>query len=135
MTFVWKDEYNTGEPEVDKQHKILFQYLEDLENHMKAGDVNERYIGLLLDNLGIFTRSHFCYEEICMRRVKCPVAEKNKEFHGKLLDAYGRYRQRFETEGISDDLVTNLHDFLESWLVNHILKIDTHLRSCILKNN
>ncbi|PCI45428.1 MAG: hemerythrin [Proteobacteria bacterium] len=131
MPIVWKEEYNTGEPEVDKQHKVIFKYLEDLESHMQAGDINDRYIKMLLDNLGIFTRSHFCYEEICMRRVKCPVASENKEFHAKLLAAYTRYCERFEVEGASDDLIQKLHDFLESWLVNHILKIDTQLRSCV----
>jgi len=130
MPIVWKEEYNTGEPEVDKQHKVIFKYLEDLESHMQAGDINDRYIKMLLDNLGIFTRSHFCYEEICMRRLKCPVAAENKEFHAKLLAAYGRYCERFEVEGASDDLIQKLHDFLESWLVNHILKIDTQMRAC-----
>jgi len=131
MPIVWKDEYNTGEPEVDKQHKILFKYLEDLEAHMKAGDINDHYVKMLLDNLGIFTRSHFCYEEICMRRLKCPVAAENKMIHAKLLAAYTSFRERFDLEGISDDLIQKLHDFLESWLINHILKIDTQLRDCV----
>jgi hemerythrin-like metal-binding protein len=130
MPIVWKEEYNTGEPEVDKQHKVIFKYLEDLESHMQAGDINDRYIKMLLNNLGIFTRSHFCYEEICMRRLKCPVAAENKDIHAKLLAAYGQYCERFEVEGASDDLIQKLHDFLESWLVNHILKIDTQMRAC-----
>lgn len=132
MALEWKEEYNTGEPEVDKQHQILFKYLADLELHMEEG-IDAHYIRILLDNLGLFTRSHFCYEEICMRRMKCPVAAKNKEQHGKLLEAYTHYVQRFELEGISDDLVQKLHDFLQSWLVNHILKIDTHMKACINK--
>lgn len=130
MAIAWKEEYNTGEAEVDKQHQILFKYLADLEVHMQQG-IDERYVGNLLDNLGLFTRSHFCYEEICMRRAKCPIAAKNKEQHGKLLETYVHYRERFEREGLSDDLVQKLHDFLESWLVNHILKIDTHLKACL----
>jgi len=130
MALVWKDEYNTGEPEVDKQHQILFQYLADLETHMKEG-IDAQYIGLLLNNLGIFTRSHFCYEEICMRRFKCPVAAKNKEQHEKLLDAFTQHVRRFEIEGISDDLVQKLHDFLKNWLINHILKVDVHMKACV----
>lgn len=130
MALAWKEEYNTGEAEVDKQHQILFNYLADLEVQMQKG-IDERYVGNLLDNLGLFTRSHFCYEEICMRRAKCPVAAKNKEQHSKLLETYVRYRERFEREGMSDDLVQKLHDLLESWLINHILKIDTHLKACL----
>jgi len=131
MTIEWKEEWRTGDDDVDKQHKILFQYLADLEAHMSAGDVNERYVKNLLVNLGIFTRSHFCYEEICMRTNRCSVAAKNKEQHGKLLSAYKQYVHRFEVEGLSEDLVQKLHDFLYSWLVNHILKIDTKLRECL----
>lgn len=130
MALVWKDEYSTGEPEVDKQHQILFKYLADLEAHMEQG-IDARFVGNLFDNLGLYTRSHFCYEEICMRRFKCPAAPKNKEQHAKLLEAFTHYRERFEVEGVSDDLVQKVHDFLESWLVNHIMKIDTQLRSCV----
>ncbi|MDQ6979006.1 MAG: bacteriohemerythrin [Mariprofundaceae bacterium] len=131
MTIVWKDEWCTGEDDVDKQHRVLFQYLADLEAHMSAGDVNERYVKNLLTNLGIFTRSHFCYEEICMRTHRCSVASQNKEQHIKLLAAYTQYVKRFEAEGLSEDLIQKLHDFLYSWLVNHILKIDTKLRECM----
>ncbi len=131
MTIDWKDEYCTGDPDIDQQHRVLFQYLADLEAHMQAGDINERYVKNLLANLGIFTRSHFCYEEICMRTHKCAAASINKEQHTKLLKAYTTYVQRFETEGMSEDLIQKLHDFLHSWLVNHIIKIDTKLRDCM----
>lgn len=130
MALVWSDEYSTGEPEVDKQHQILFKYLADLEAHMESG-IDARFVGNLFDNLGLYTRSHFCYEEICMRRFKCPLAAKNKEQHAKLLEAFTFYKEKFEREGISDELVQKVHDFLESWLVNHIMKIDTGLKSCI----
>lgn len=130
MALVWSDEYSTGEPEVDKQHQILFKYLADLEAHMATG-IDARFVGNLFDNLGLYTRSHFCYEEICMRRFKCPAASKNKEQHAKLLEAFTFYKEKFEREGVSDELVQKVHDFLESWLVNHIMKIDTSLKSCV----
>ena len=131
MAVVWSDAYSTGEPEIDKQHKIIFQYLDDLEVHMNAGDISDKYVKDLLDKLGIFTRSHFCYEEICMRRYKCPIGAKNKDIHTKLLKTYTEYRHQFDVQGVSDDLIQKVHDFLESWLLNHIIKIDTQLRPCI----
>jgi len=130
MSLTWSDEYSTGDNEIDKQHKQLFQYLGDLEEHIKTG-ASDAYMKRFLDNLGLYTRSHFCYEEICMRQNKCPIADKNKEQHAKLLDAYTHYRERFEIEGVSEDLLQKLHGFLLSWLTNHILKIDTNLKACI----
>ncbi|MBL1352660.1 MAG: hemerythrin family protein [Zetaproteobacteria bacterium] len=131
MTVIWKDEYNTGEPEIDKQHKVIFKYLDDLEAHMQAGDIDDNYVKCLMDNLGIFTRSHFCYEEICMRRYKCPIGAKNKDIHTKLLKTYTAYRHQLDDEGVTEDLIQKIHDFIESWLLNHIIKIDTQLRDCI----
>lgn len=57
--------------------------------------------------------------------------KKQKKQHEKLPEAYIRQRQHFEIEGLSDDLVKGLHDFLENRLVNHILKTDMHMRACI----
>ena len=130
MSVVWSEEYSTGEPEIDKQHKQLFKYLADLEEHIASG-VTDEYMKQFLDYLGLYTRSHFCYEEICMRQRKCPVAKQNQEQHDKLLQAYTHYRERFEIEGASSDLLNKLHSFLLSWLTNHILKIDTNLKACM----
>ncbi|HXH72545.1 MAG TPA: bacteriohemerythrin [Mariprofundaceae bacterium] len=130
MSIVWSEEYSTGEPEIDKQHKQLFKYLADLEEHIASG-VTDEYMKQFLDYLGLYTRSHFCYEEICMRQRKCPVAKQNQEQHDKLLQAYTHYRERFEIEGVSSDLLNKLHSFLLSWLTNHILKIDTNLKACM----
>lgn len=130
MALAWSEDYSTGDDEIDQQHKQLFQYLAEMEAKMASG-MTEDYLKKFLNHLGIYTRSHFCYEEICMRQKKCPVAKQNQEQHDKLLDAYTHYLHRFESEGISEDLTQKLHDFLVSWLVNHILKIDTHLKACI----
>ncbi len=129
MAIAWSEKYETGDPEIDQQHKQLFKYVDDLERHMERG-VDDEYLRKFLNFLGIYTRSHFCYEEICMRQRKCPLAKKNQEQHDKLVEAYKHYLHRFETEGASEELVRKLHDFLLSWLTNHILKIDTSLRSC-----
>ena len=133
MAVEWKEEYRTGDEEIDKQHRILLDHLDDLKLHMKKG-IDAAYVGRLLADLGLFTRSHFCYEEICMRQNQCAVAAKNKEQHGKLLSLYKQYNERFQKEGVSEDLVLKLHNFLENWLVHHILKIDTHLKSCLQVN-
>jgi len=127
MSVVWRDEYSTGEAEIDKQHKQLFKYLADLEAHVATG-VTEDYMKQFLDHLGLYTRSHFVYEEITMRQKKNPIAKQNQEQHDKLLQAYTHYRERFEHEGVSEDLLNKLHAFLVSWLTNHILKIDTTLK-------
>ena len=130
MAIQWDDKYSTGNDEVDSQHKQLFSYLDDLEAHIESG-ADEKYVKNFMAALGIYTRTHFCYEEICMRKFKCPTAEENKVQHGKLLEAFTEAKERFEREGVSDELLEQLRKFLISWLVNHIMKIDVHLKACI----
>jgi len=130
MGFQWDDKYATGNDEIDKQHKQIFAYLDDLEAHMEKG-ASQKWVTQFMSSLGLYTRSHFCYEEICMRQVKCPVADKNKEQHGKLRALFAKAQKRFDTEGVSDELLKEVQRFLTSWLVNHIMKIDVHLKACI----
>jgi hemerythrin-like metal-binding protein len=134
MGFKWDDKYSTGNKEIDEQHKQIFAYLDELELHIAQG-ASQRWVGQFMEDLGLYTRTHFCYEEICMRQTQCPVAGKNKEQHTKLLAAFASAEQRFELEGVSDELLQQLKNFLTSWLVNHIMKIDIHLKSCINKTH
>ncbi len=129
MGFQWDEKYSTGNNEIDKQHKQIFTYLDDLEAHMKQG-ASLKWVTHFMTALGLYTRTHFCFEEICMRRTKCPVADKNKQQHGKLLKIFDKAQKRFEKEGVSDELLIEVQNFLTSWLVNHIMKIDVHLKAC-----
>lgn len=130
MAIKWDDKYATGNVEIDNQHKQIFAYLADLEDHMETG-ATQKWVASFMNTLGIYTRTHFCYEEVCMRQVKCPIAATNKSQHGKLLEAFGDAMTRFESEGVSDDFLESLKAFLTNWLVNHIMKTDMHIKACI----
>jgi len=130
MALKWNDSYGTGELQVDNQHKKLFEYIDKLEVQLNKG-VTEKDCKDLLDFLGLFVRSHFCYEEICMRKYKCEAAATNKDEHTKLLDAYKGFLDRYEREGYSEDLVRQIHRTAEAWIVNHILKVDINMKECI----
>jgi hemerythrin-like metal-binding protein len=129
LGFKWDDKYSTGNDEIDNQHKQIFAYLDELEDHIENG-ASQQWVEQFMTSLGLYTRSHFCFEEMCMRRAKCVTASKNKVQHGKLLAAFSAVQKRLEKEGISDELLQQLRSFLTSWLVNHIMKIDIHLRDC-----
>ncbi len=129
MGFQWDDKYSTGNDEIDKQHKQIFAYLDELEEHIEKG-ATQAWVSHFMSSVGLYTRSHFCYEEICMRRAKCAAGAQNKVQHTKLLAAFSAAQKRFEHEGISDELLEQLKKFLTSWLVNHIMKIDIRLKDC-----
>jgi hemerythrin-like metal-binding protein len=129
MGFQWDDKYSTGNIEIDNQHKQIFAYLDELEEHIENG-ASQEWVEQFMSAVGLFTRSHFCYEEMCMRKAKCAVASQNKIQHSKLLAAFAAAKKRFERDGVSDEFLDQLRKFLTSWLVNHIMKIDIQLKDC-----
>jgi len=127
MAIKWDVKYSTGNDEIDNQHKQIFAYLDELEDHIEHG-ASEKWVSDFMVSLGLYTRSHFCFEEVCMRRAKCAIASKNKIQHGKLLATFAATQKKFKADGITDELLQQLRVFLTSWLVNHIMKVDIQLK-------
>lgn len=121
--------YETGFEEIDKQHKKLFDTLNMLERDIEKG-MAKHMLPVTLVFLKTYTRHHFSLEEGCMAKHSCPVAAQNKEAHKKLIDLVPTLEQRLATEGPTEALAKDIYQFLTGWLQNHILKTDTHLRTC-----
>jgi len=125
----WSDDYATGIARVDEQHKMLFSSVGDFREALDAG-VGSRTYGMLLDFLDQYTRGHFSYEEGCMERHRCPVAQQNKDEHTALLRTLGQFRQRFAEHGYTAGDAVSLLDTLDDWLGSHICRVDIHLKHC-----
>ena len=126
----WDPKYETGEENIDKQHKLLFSQIDTLGRVLDGGDVATqlpRIVGQLKNYINI----HFCYEELCMFRYKCPVAEQNKAAHNEFKEAIPRFENRMQSEGANVELAREIHQFLEAWLNEHICKIDVQLKPCL----
>lgn len=128
----WKDEYAIGIEPIDEQHKTLFQMAGDFQAVLDNGK-GERTYGLLLGTLDSYTRSHFGFEEQCMLENNCPVAEKNKNAHAKLIETLSGFHQRYRANGYDHEEASRLVDTLEQWLADHICSIDIHLKKCVKK--
>jgi hemerythrin-like metal-binding protein len=127
---VWKDIYNTGLEDIDNHHKSIFKQINKLSERVEKGE-GLQTVGAFIKFMGSYVRLHFIIEERCMKRYTCPLADKNKEAHTKFLDAFNRFQQRLNTEGVSESLVMEVHDVAENWLTNHIIRIDTKLQESV----
>lgn len=126
----WDESYAVGEEKIDSQHKSLFQFINKLNEDIVAGKppaAFEHSLQFLAD----YAKSHFCYEESCMARYHCPAAQKNKEAHREFLEFYCAYEKKIKREGYIPRNIAELHHFIEDWIVRHIQKVDTQLKSCI----
>ncbi len=132
MPFVWTDEkYATGVKEIDEQHKQLFKTINEMEEVIEKPELDTWQVKKLIIFLGIYTKRHFGYEEDCMFKNNCPIYKKNEDAHKKFLTFYKDIRAESEEVGITRGLAKRLYDASGNWLVNHIGKIDVHIRDCV----
>ena len=121
----------TGVERVDQQHRQLIDMINGLETAIHAG-AGPGEVKHHLDFLANFVVEHFKDEEHIMETHKCSASHKNIAAHQSLLEKYTQWRTEYDgPAGGTVEQLENLHLFLNTWLVSHICKVDTCLRSCI----
>jgi hemerythrin len=120
----WATILDIGLPELDEQHKELIGYSNELLRAMADGhgkDVLEELFEKLLD----YTDYHFAAEEAYMDSIGYPEAELHKKTHRKLRIDVGHFREKI----LSGQPFTPQQalDFINGWIVRHIMEMDTRV--------
>ena len=77
----------------------------------------------ILDELKEYTRVHFADEENYMREIGYEGLAKQEILHQNFIDKL----MELDLDDVDDNQEAYLYDFLEflqNWLINHILKVD-----------
>ncbi|MGD0813301.1 MAG: hemerythrin family protein [Verrucomicrobiota bacterium] len=126
----WSEQFATGSPLVDTQHRMLITKINDLEKLLAGPPPAKATYDDLLAFLGSYVATHFKFEEGCMERAKCPVHEKNKQAHGAFLGVFSKFKERYTKEGPQPELLKSLQSAAAAWIKEHILSIDIQLKAC-----
>jgi hemerythrin-like metal-binding protein len=126
----WKEEYATGDAEIDRQHKTLFAFVEEFRDVLEKGCSSETYKEALAF-LKIYSEAHFGFEEECMLAHKCPATCKNKKEHSLFLNVVKKETEYFEAHGFSTEKALRLMDIIDNWLDSHICRVDVQLKDCM----
>lgn len=129
MLIEWSDKYATGVEAIDRQHQEIFNQLNRLHDAITSG-LGMEVVEDILEFARDYAEQHFAFEESCMEQYRCPVAAENKAAHRSFIDGIERIQQEIERNGDEPGAVLALYRELREWIQNHILKIDTQLRSC-----
>jgi len=117
----WGPELSIHVNEFDNHHAILISLINKLYVSMEQGkgsDVLAQVFQELID----YTAFHFHEEEKVMSHYEYPGYPEQKQQHEALLKKAREMHQDF-TEGKAV-LSNELLDFLQDWVMNHILKVD-----------
>ena len=130
----WSTEFETGHPLIDTQHQMLVSYINRLEGLSRNTNPSRRDVEFILQFMEFmehYIAGHFQQEEQCMEQYRCPAFQQNKDAHGKFLDFFRQFKQRFDTEGCRPEVLGALLEASNTWIQQHILRIDLQLKPCL----
>lgn len=119
----WNEKFSVGVKDVDAQHMKLVDMLNELHEAMKVGKGKE-VLSRILDSMFDYAREHFATEEKYMDKYGFPGALKHKQEHSEFVRAAKDFYTRY-LEGKATSI--EVYNFLQKWLINHILNVDKKL--------
>ncbi|OGV66298.1 MAG: hypothetical protein A3K19_14050 [Lentisphaerae bacterium RIFOXYB12_FULL_65_16] len=126
---VWSDSLSVGVEAIDEQHQRLVAMINRLHDAMRSGKA-QNTIGRILDELVGYTAEHFHTEEDLMAKTGFPDLAKHRRVHAELVEKALDVKRDFDAGKLV--IGADLMNFLKSWLVNHIQRMDKqygpHLR-------
>jgi hemerythrin len=126
----WTPAYEIGVPEIDAQHRTLFERAGMLAAAVQAGEPYDR-LEDLFTYLARYAVEHFEAEERLMREVGYPGlaehASQHLAFRTRLLSLIPQW----DSEGASRALLLAMLGFLDSWLDEHITDADRRIAAFV----
>lgn len=118
----WTDEISVGIQEIDEQHKILINLINDLYEVMIAGRNQDKEVERIVGELAEYTRVHFAVEESLFRIFSYADYERHKKMHEELASQVMDIDEKIKSgeKRISSELLF----FLKRWITQHILSQD-----------
>ncbi|MDO9527881.1 MAG: hemerythrin family protein [Syntrophales bacterium] len=124
----WDEDFKFGVPEIDDQHHALFsqcnKLLDALRTNREIEEVNEA-----ITFLDTYVISHFHDEENLMEEYKYHFTDFQKWQHAKFSEYFNSLKQEIRELDDSNRyfILLRVQLLVVDWLVNHTLKLDTHL--------
>lgn len=126
----WHESLNLGIDIIDKQHKEIFEAINQLIISFNNGQEQEG-VYEVLNFIEIYTRKHFSTEEFYLKKYGYIETDSHIKMHKSFSDKLDEYKLHYKRGGLSRQAALEMHDILIQWWNNHILKIDYKYKSCL----
>ena len=113
-----------GVPEIDDEHKRLFELIGEVDDAVKANADSFATAMALLNELKQYAVNHFAHEEAYMEEINDPELPRQKKEHSAFVEKVNAYRFSDITEESAKELILELLEYLTKWLMSHILGSD-----------
>lgn len=133
MTIIqWTPDLTVGLEVIDRQHRRLFEIVDDLLVAMRAGK-GRAEVSSVLDFLGAYVYEHFSLEERAMVEVGDPNYRAHKAEHEEFRQTFERIRLTVRDSGANTAVVLEVNNLVCNWLRTHITKLDPKINDAVKK--
>ena len=128
--YKWDTYLETGNKEIDNQHKEWIAYLNNLIKAFQDGKGKDEIIKTM-DFLLQYTVKHFAAEEALMLSNNYEDFLVHRRYHEEFKITARSLIRQLITEGPNEKLVDAAISTLRGWLLNHIKSDDFRMAACI----
>ncbi|WP_352399661.1 bacteriohemerythrin [Anaerotignum sp.] len=132
MAFTWTKDLETGNTQIDTEHKELIQAINNLLEACSSGK-GRNEIANTMDFLNHYTKTHFAHEQVLQQKYKYPDFENHKKYHEGFIKVVDDITNRLKANGPTIQLVGEINMQLGGWLINHIKREDVKVAKHILE--
>lgn len=126
----WSPLLSVGIDSIDTQHQQLIIIINNLNDSMEKGHADE-ILSNILDELTVYTKTHFVYEEKLFQEYDYPAGKYHANEHQTLIEHVELLKKKEENGELM--LSLEIMNFLKEWITNHILKMDMAYASFLIK--
>ena len=121
MKYEFTDDYLTGIPSVDAQHRKLFDLTNECYELVMACTDEDKYdkIVAILDELAAYAGTHFAHEEAYGESVKDPHRFSHRALHLRFMRRVSEIDLN-AADANQQEYLLRILDFLARWLIDHI---------------
>lgn len=123
----WDDKYSVGVIEIDNQHKRMFAVINDLLEAIETNTPAD-HLGHIIDELIKYKKFHFATEENYFKEFNYEGTEEHVTKHHEFNEKLEAMRKKHPE--LTIEFAFDLVDFLEDWLINHLMTLDQAYVKC-----
>lgn len=120
LFIVWSDDFKSGIPIIDEQHRAMIATVNTFYYFIQEGDGMEALKPSLLA-LEYYITTHLQTEEKLLKKTDFPELESHLQLHEDMK----KENDRITKESVLHDDPMLLLKFLKEWLLNHLINEDS----------
>jgi hemerythrin len=126
IRITWDRNLETGDAEIDGQHRELFHRIDKLLAASREKRSREE-VAQTLTFLGDYVVQHFAAEERMMAAAGYPEYEAHRGEHARFVQEFAILYREFKAEGPSTLFIIRVGNRVTGWLREHIYRTDRSL--------